>query len=251
MKKQQRQQAIIDLLKQNDSVRVSTISQKFKIVPMTVRRDLSELEKKGILIRTHGGAVLKSKQTYDTSTTIYKRLKVNTKIKRQIAQKALTQLKANDHIFIATGSTIELFAEAIGDDIPLTVVTNSINVVLRLSQKKNIKIYLLGGELREKYMSMTGPIAIEILKYCPIDKAFIGINAIDAQGHIYTSSVVETQLLEYLSTTIPSLYVLADASKLDKIDFVKVHLQSPYTLITNTIPVSLKANYLEHGINII
>ena len=140
MKKQQRQQAIIDLLKQNDSVRVSTISQKFKIVPMTVRRDLSELEKKGILIRTHGGAVLKSKQTYDTSTTIYKRLKVNTKIKRQIAQKALTQLKANDHIFIATGSTIELFAEAIGDDIPLTVVTNSINVVLRLSQKKNIKI---------------------------------------------------------------------------------------------------------------
>ena len=90
MKKQQRQQAIIQLLKQNDSVRVSTMSQKFHIVPMTIRRDLAELEKKGILIRTHGGAILKSKQTYDTSTTIYKRLKVNTEIKCQIAKKALT-----------------------------------------------------------------------------------------------------------------------------------------------------------------
>ena len=251
MKKQQRQQAIIQLLKQNDSVRVSTMSQKFHIVPMTIRRDLAELEKKGILIRTHGGAILKSKQTYDTSTTIYKRLKVNTEIKCQIAKKALTQLNANDHIFIASGSTIELFAEEIPNNIPLEVVTNSINVVLRLSQKKNIKIYLVGGELREKSMSMTGPIAINVLKQLQLNKAFIGINAIDAQGHIYTSSVVETQLLEYLSTSIHPLYVLADASKLDKIDFIKVDLHSPYTLITDSIPVALKANYLEHGIHVL
>lgn len=251
MKKEERQNAIIQLLTQNDIVRVSTISKKFNITLMTARRDLSELEKKNVLIRTHGGAILKEKQIYDTSTSVYKRLKLHSENKQAIAKKAILQIKPNDHLFIGSGSTIELFTEEIPENIPLIVVTNSINVVLRLSHKKNIKIYTVGGELRKKSMTMTGPPAIDDLKRFQLNKAFIGINSIDSHGKIYTSTVVENQLLEYISTSIPQVYVLADVFKLNRKDLINVNFRFNYTLITDKIPIQLKKNYLEYGITIL
>lgn len=172
MTKQERQKAILALLQDKGELHVHTICRSFHIVAMTARRDLMELEQKGALIRTHGGAIAKEKKTFDAQTPFAKRRKLHTKQKQEIARIAKGFLKEHDRIFLASGSTMDIFASALLHNLPLTIVTDAVNVAYELYQDSRLTIFMLGGELRSNSLTLTGPIAQANLKQFQLSKAF-------------------------------------------------------------------------------
>lgn len=251
MKKQERQAAILSLLQEKGEVHTAMICRTFDIVEMTVRRDFMEMEARGEIIRTHGGAIAIEKKTSDAQTPLMKRLKTNTESKHRIAICAKSFVQPNDAIFIASGSTIDIFAQTLFHSMPLTIVTGAINVAFHLYQDSRLQIYMLGGELRSNALTLTGTIAESNLQRFRLKKAFISVNAIDEKGNLYTSSVVESPLLKELFKRVETVYVLADATKLGKKDLVAIEHPKRYTLITDrTADVTLIQQYQTYGIDV-
>lgn len=251
MTKQERQKAILALLQEKGELHVQTICRNFHIVAMTARRDLMELEQMGVLIRTHGGAIAKEKKTFDAQTPFAKRRKLHTKQKQQIARIAKSFLKEHDRIFLASGSTMDIFASSLMRALPLTIVTDAVNVAYDLYQDTRLSIYMLGGELRRNSLTLTGPIAQANLRQFQLTKAFLSVNAIDEKGNLYTDSVVESGLLETLFSIVEEVYVLCDSSKLNTRDFIAISHEQSYTLITDSeADQSILEAYRQRGIRI-
>ena len=252
MTKQERQKAILALLQEKGELHVQTICRSFHIVAMTARRDLMELEQMGALIRTHGGAIAKEKKTFDAQTPFAKRRKLHTEKKRQLAHIARGFLKEHDRIFLASGSTMDMFASALLHYLPLTVVTDAVNVAYELYQDSRLTIFMLGGELRSNSLTLTGPIAQTNLKQFQLSKAFLSMNAIDEKGNLYTDSVVESGLLETLFSIVEEVYVLCDSSKLNSRDFISISHELSYTLITDQdADENLLEAYRQCGIRVV
>ncbi len=252
MNKATRQQEILNLLISKERIEITELCDRFHIVPMTARRDLKELEEQGKLIRTHGGAALPPEKE-DVNLPFFQRTKINTAQKLAIAAKARTFLKAGQHIFLASGTTVHAFAQSLKESIPLTVITDAVNISYELSAFSNIHLLSVGGELRPNSLTLTGKIAEENLSHFQMDAAFIGINGIDRDGNIYVSSIVESSILNVLFDRVPDIYILADASKLDQKDFVHVGtLDSRHTLITTKeIPEICLETYQSLGAQVI
>lgn len=252
MNKATRQQEILNLLISKERIEITELCDRFHIVPMTARRDLKELEEQGKLIRTHGGAALPPEKE-DVNLPFFQRTKINSAQKLAIAAKARSFLKAGQHIFLASGTTVHAFAQSLKESIPLTVITDAVNISYELSAFSNIHLLSVGGELRPNSLTLTGKIAEENLSHFQMDAAFIGINGIDRDGNIYVSSIVESSILNVLFDRVPDIYILADASKLDQKDFVHVGtLDSRHTLITTKeIPEICLETYQSLGAQVI
>ena len=252
MNKATRQQEILNLLISKERIEITELCDRFHIVPMTARRDLKELEEQGKLIRTHGGAALPPEKE-DVNLPFFQRTKINTAQKLAIAAKARTFLKAGQHIFLASGTTVHAFAQSLKESIPLTVITDAVNISYELSAFSNIHLLSVGGELRPNSLTLTGKIAEDNLSHFQMHAAFIGINGIDRDGNIYVSSIVESSILNVLFDRVPDIYILADASKLDQKDFVHVGtLDSRHTLITTKeIPEICLETYQSLGAQVI
>lgn len=252
MNKTERHQKILNLLISKERIEINELCEMFHIVPMTARRDLKELEEQGKLIRTHGGAALPPEKE-DVNLPFFQRTKINSAQKLAIAAKARSFLKAGQHIFLASGTTVHAFAQSLKESIPLTVITDAVNISYELSAFSNIHLLSVGGELRPNSLTLTGKIAEENLSHFQMDAAFIGINGIDRDGNIYVSSIVESSILNVLFDRVPDIYILADASKLDQKDFVHVGtLDSRHTLITTKeIPGICLETYQSLGAQVI
>ena len=252
MNKTERHQEILNLLISKERIEINELCEMFHIVPMTARRDLKELEEQGKLIRTHGGAALPPEKE-DVNLPFFQRTKINTAQKLAIAAKARTFLKAGQHIFLASGTTVHAFAQSLNDTLPLTVITDAVNIAYELSTFPNIQLLSVGGELRPNSLTLTGKMAEENLSNFQMEAAFIGINGIDRDGNIYVSSIVESSILNVLFDRVPDIYILADASKLDQKDFVHVGtLDSRHTLITTKeIPEICLETYQSLGAQVI
>lgn len=252
MNKTERHQEILNLLISKERIEINELCEMFHIVPMTARRDLKELEEQGKLIRTHGGAALPPEKE-DVNLPFFQRTKINSAQKLAIAAKACSFLKAGQHIFLASGTTVHAFAQSLNDTLPLTVITDAVNISYELSAFSNIHLLSVGGELRPNSLTLTGKIAEENLSHFQMDAAFIGINGIDRDGNIYVSSIVESSILNVLFDRVPDIYILADASKLDQKDFVHVGtLDSRHTLITTKeIPEICLETYQSLGAQVI
>ncbi|WP_274955077.1 DeoR/GlpR family DNA-binding transcription regulator, partial [Anaerostipes butyraticus] len=189
----------------------------------------------------------------DVNLPFFQRTKINTAQKLAIAAKACSFLKAGQHIFLASGTTVHAFAQSLKESIPLTVITDAVNISYELSAFSNIHLLSVGGELRPNSLTLTGKIAEENLSHFQMDAAFIGINGIDRDGNIYVSSIVESSILNVLFDRVPDIYILADASKLDQKDFVHVGtLDSRHTLITTKeIPEICLETYQSLGAQVI
>lgn len=252
MNKTERHQEILNLLISKERIEINELCEMFHIVPMTARRDLKELEEQGKLIRTHGGAALPPEKE-DVNLPFFQRTKINSAQKLAIAAKACSFLKAGQHIFLASGTTVHAFAQSLKESIPLTVITDAVNISYELSAFSNIHLLSVGGELRPNSLTLTGKIAEENLSHFQMDAAFIGINGIDRDGNIYVSSIVESSILNVLFDRVPDIYILADASKLGQKDFVHVGtLDSRHTLITTKeIPEICLETYQSLGAQVI
>ena len=145
MTAEQRKQKISELLKENDTVKVTELSSLFGVSEVTVRAYLEDMEKKGLLSRVHGGAVSSYKPYY--SMNLNQRLETNQKEKVEIAEKIAAFIEPNDTIMLNAGTTTLLAFRKFPTDYNLNIVTNSISIALEASSNPNYNVILLGGSV--------------------------------------------------------------------------------------------------------
>lgn len=208
-----RQKELLEHLGGTGTGSIEELCQKFEVSEMTIRRDLSELQEKGLLIRTHGGAKLTESTFFEISFSAKNSQFMQEKM--QIAEIASTLIKPNDRIVIDSGTTAGQLTRHIGDK-KLTVITNALNVATDLIDFANIDLLLCGGSLRRGIVASIGPLTVTSFNSFRCDRLFMGVDGIDANGSLTVPDMQEAMVKQAMMKMADEIYVLADHSKLGR-----------------------------------
>lgn len=218
MTKEQRFSEIIRMLNQSGIIRNSEIIEKLKVSDMTVRRDLTELENMGYLVKVHGGARGKNVYNYKELSHDDKHT-INSEAKDVIAHKALNLIEEGDTIFLGPGTTTEKLASLINNKV-IRIVTNCLPIFQLLLPKvsSTFKVYLVAGEYREVTKCFFGDLSNIVLSKLHYSKIFFSANGVKGD-EIMTSTFEETYTQKIAINNSEKKYLLLDSSKIGKEDF--------------------------------
>lgn len=220
MTKEERQSIILELLIQHNSILVTDLATHLNVSSVTIRKDLTDLEREKKLYRNHGKAILID--PYIDNRNVSEKEKLYVEEKRLIGMKAASLIAPKDSILIASGTTMHALARSIVPVDELTVITASMEVSNILASEKNIYIIQLGGILRHSSLSVVGKYAENILADFSCSKLFIGVDGIDLDFGITTTNMMEASLNRVMMQTAQKTIVLADSSKFGRRGFSKI-----------------------------
>tara|TARA_R110002096_G_scaffold435214_1_gene659770 strand:+ start:17454 stop:18206 length:753 start_codon:yes stop_codon:yes gene_type:complete len=245
-----RHEIILTTLEKEKHVEVLDLCNKLNVSAVTIRKDLKFLEEKGLLHRTHGGASLEN--PYINEKAVIEKEKISVEEKNGIAQAAAKLINENDSILIASGTTVQALSKFIKPKNKLTVITSSLYVVLHLIHDKNIEILQLGGYIRHSSASVIGSYAAHILSNVSCSKLFLGVDGIDFDYGLSTTSLEEAQLNQKMLVSAQKIIVLADSSKFGKKSFAKIcNLSDIHEIITDrNISLFNKQKLEEKGVKV-
>lgn len=216
----ERQQEILAIARAEGRVEVRSLADRFDVTPETIRRDLTSMERRGLLRRAHGGAI--PMERLGVEPALPDRDAVFTDEKQRIAQAALAELPEGGSIAIDAGTTTARLAALLPDTMELTVVTHSIPIAAVLATKPNLELHLLGGHVRPRTLATVGSWAQDALRSVAVDVAFMGINGISAERGLTTPDLEEARVKTALIAAARRVVVLADSSKVGREDFAHV-----------------------------
>lgn len=250
MTKEERQSIILELLIQHNSILVTDLATHLNVSSVTIRKDLTDLEREKKLYRNHGKAILID--PYIDNRNVSEKEKLFVEEKRLIGMKAASLITPKDSILIASGTTMHALARSIAPIDELTVITASMEVSNILASVKNIYIIQLGGILRHSSLSVVGKYAESILTDFSCSKLFIGVDGIDLDFGITTTNMMEASLNRVMMQTAQKTIVLADSSKFGRRGFSKIaDMEDIDHIITDSrIPPSTAARIEEMGIEL-
>ena len=191
LKKAERHERILLELKARPTVRISELAEEFGVTTETVRRDVDEMSRKGLVDRTYGGAAvtpLGSEPTYDVRERVFRDERT------RIAKYALSMIKFDEVLMVDAGSTTTEFASqiaaSISDTSPekITVITNSISVARALGASKSIRTVLCPGDYTNHDAAVSGPATLAYLRQVHANTAIIGAGGITTEGITDVSS---------------------------------------------------------------
>jgi DeoR/GlpR family transcriptional regulator of sugar metabolism len=240
---EERRFRISELLSRQRTVSASELIDILGVTAATVRRDLADLERKGLLVRSHGGAVSKSPTTnfqpsYDTLG------RTNREEKQAIAAEAARMILDGDTIFLEGSTTVSEVAPRLQHRNRLTVVTNSPLILCQLQRYPEINVMCTGGDLQRDVFYMSGVWAQRSLSEIRVDKAFLGVSGIDPGYGMSTASHAEATIKKAIIQSAKMRIALVDHSKFGKQGFAYVGpVTELTTLITDsgTTPTDLQA----------
>ena len=251
MTKEKRHSVIIDLLLKRGSVLVTDLVEKLNVSSVTIRKDLTELEKLGKLYRSHGKAILIN--PYINNRSVNDKEKISPEAKRAIGHEAARLIDRDDSIIIASGSTVHALARCIQPIHRLTVVSASLVVSEILALNENIDIIQLGGMLRHSSLSVVGQYSEQILHNFSFSKLFLGVDGIDFDYGITTTDMREAELNKKMMAAAQKTIVLADSSKFGRRGFAKIsNMEDVDVIITDPAITSQNVRAIEElGIDLI
>jgi DeoR family fructose operon transcriptional repressor len=210
---EERQQAIARLVTQRGRLSVNQLAREYDVTTETVRRDLSTLERLGLVRRVHGGVVPPSSLSLIESG-IRERDQVNTETKDRIAHAALDRLPpSGGSILLDAGSTTVRLAILLPPDRELTVVTHAVPIAARLAGQPHLDLRLLPGRVRPTTQAAVGPDTVRALADLRVDVAFLGTNGITAEHGLTTPDPDEAAVKRAIVGCGHLVVALADASK--------------------------------------
>ncbi|MXV37375.1 DeoR family transcriptional regulator [Flavobacteriaceae bacterium Ap0902] len=216
----QRQTKIIEFLEDKEFVSVKDLAEALDVSMVTIRKDLSILERNGYLYRTHGGASKKDRYAFERPVNEKQTIQVEEKA--QIAKKAATFVSENDFLVLGSGTTVNYLAKELLKMNRLTVCTPSLNVSMTLAENLLINIIQIGGELRKSSHSVIGSIAENGIRQFSSHLLFLGVDGIDLKFGISTSNAAEAKLNQVMIEQSDKVVVLADSTKINKKGFGKI-----------------------------
>lgn len=219
MFEEERKQKIIRLVQSKSRTSIQELCRLLQVSESTIRRDLTDLENKKLLKRTHGGAIDLRSVNFEPS--YYEKEDQFTGEKEAMAKKAAELIEDGDSLLIDSGTSTSCLALELSKFSNLTVVTNSIPLMQKLSGMEGIEIIATGGTLRKNTMAFTGPLSDSILDNLRVDKAFLGTNGLDIKSGLTTPNVVEAATKRKMISAANQTYIMADHSKIGRVSFAK------------------------------
>lgn len=255
MLKAERQRLILEILESNRNVTVSDLCNQFDVSEMTIRRDLSELEQQGLLRRVYGGAIRDLGRSYEPPYQL--RSIKNIEAKQAIGKKAAEMVFDGESIALDTGTTTLEIARHLSGVHNLTIITTSLNianlVVNNFVLHNDVRLILTGGIVRSGELSMIGHIPVNTLQDFHVDKAFIGIGALDLEDGLTEFSMEDALVKRALLKNARERIIVVDGSKFGVVAFTSVcPLSNVHTIITDRYaPVDTVAELKQMGIQLV
>ncbi|MBQ5648042.1 MAG: DeoR/GlpR transcriptional regulator [Alistipes sp.] len=216
----ERHKYILDKLNEYGFIRIADVADELGVTKVTVRNDVKILEGKGLLYKVHGSARLANPHIADQDLETKSHL--NRDAKQRIALRAIELIGESDSIMISAGSTTYALAEAIHNNPPqgvLNVVTPFLKVSELLCELDSVRVEQLGGRIHRKSCATLGENASLTLENIVCSKFFVGVDGVDLDFGITTSTIEEAQLSHKMMAASSKTVVLADSSKFGKRGF--------------------------------
>ncbi|WP_413377833.1 DeoR/GlpR family DNA-binding transcription regulator [Paenibacillus taichungensis] len=228
----ERYDRIVEMVNVKGSMRVSELSEHCRVTEETIRRDLDRLEQAGRLRRSHGGAVSVKEEQPEIPYRV--RETTHAEEKKRIAQAALSMIHPGDRILLDASTTAGYMAANM-PDMPLTVLTNSIQVATELSSRDKIEVISTGGQLAQRSLSFVGPLAERSLETYHVDKLFLSCKGVHLEGGgISESNELQARLKQKMVGISDQVILLADTSKFGVRAFARVTgLNAVHAVITD------------------
>lgn len=247
----ERQEYIYRQLNERKHVRLTDLSEELGISIATARRDLESLAEQGKAQRVHGGAILTQKAPPEMA--VHQREVEQAAEKCRIGAAAANLIEDGDTVFISSGTTAYEVARNLVNRQNLTVITNSLPVLVLLANNPNISVICLGGVLRHSEASYIGHLTELSLAEIRADKVIFGIRALHLEEGLTNDYLAETMIDRKILKIGREVIIVADYTKLDRISTAFVApLSAIKTLVTDAkAPAAFTEGLREHGIRVI
>ncbi|MCH3964939.1 MAG: DeoR/GlpR family DNA-binding transcription regulator [Clostridium sp.] len=203
-----RHKKLLKIVTDNKCIEVSRLSELLNVSQVTIRKDLSILEEKGLLHRKHGYAVINS------SDDINSRLAVNYDTKKKIAELASELVSDGETVMIESGSCCALLAEELAyNKKDITIITNSVFIASHVREAPLARIILLGGEYQMESQVLVGPLAREGVKNFFVDKLFVGTDGYNPKVGFTGKDLMRTETVKTMAQNVDKVVVLTESSK--------------------------------------
>ncbi|WP_462159598.1 transcriptional repressor AgaR [Pseudoalteromonas sp. GB56] len=210
----ERRQKIVLMTEEKGKVSVKDLAKTFDISEVSIRHDLNELGKRGLVIRSRGGAVACDKIAKELS--VKDKHNENYEIKVQLAKAVANLIEDGDSLIIDSGTTTEEVAKALTGKKELTVMTNGLNIGHVLADIEDADVFMLGGKLRKKSQSFYSSEAEQTLSKYNFKKVILGVDGIDTDAGITTHYEPEAMLNRSMCTRADQVIVVTDSTKFGK-----------------------------------
>ncbi|MGV8146424.1 MAG: DeoR/GlpR family DNA-binding transcription regulator [Alkaliphilus sp.] len=247
---EERRNEILRLLSETGKVKTIELAELFGVSEPTIRRDISDLNKQELLIRTHGGALTAESNRGEPSFS--EKVDKYAEEKTQIGKTAAAFITDGKTILLDAGTTTLQVAKHINAK-NVTVITNSLDIAYELENKPEVEVILLGGTIRWNTRAMVGPITEVTMKRFRVDMLFVGTNAISIEGGITTPNLIESQTKKTMIDIARRTFVVTDHTKFDRVEFCQIaSIKSIAGVITDhKIPQEIIEKYEDADIEII
>ncbi len=208
----QRRRRIRELLQERRAVRVSSLSEDLRVSEMTIRRDLERLEAEGVLLRTHGGAVLRRRMVEEA--LYLDNVTANAEQKRRIAQSAAALIQPGETVFLSAGTTTAQVLRHVDPSLEARIITHNAGALAE-SQGLSLEVILVGGHYRPRSNSVDGPLGVEQIGRFHASLMLLGVDGLDLEEGLTTPTVgIASMERAMLDQTRGEVVVLADRSKI-------------------------------------
>ena len=248
----ERRALILRLLEQKQEVQVTELSRDLGISEVTIRKDLTILQSRHLLLRTRGGAMRKPVENLNEDTTIDRKRMFNFKEKERIGLEAVKLIKDGDFIMLDSGTTTMEIAKNLGRFQHLRILTNAMNIATELMNYKRFDVVLLGGNVRVNSLSVVGPLALSVLRNFRGYKLFLGVDSFSLDNGVSTPNMEEALLNQQMIQQADKVIAVFDSSKFNKRSFVHIaDTKELDCIITDrAIPNGLAAKLRASGIEL-
>jgi DeoR family transcriptional regulator of aga operon len=230
---EERRQHVLSQIQRDGRVLVSELSEALGISRITIRKDLDNLESRGLVKRTHGGA-LATQYLSLLDPPVDKKHRQQWQEKQRIAEAAARLVQEGECILLDSGTTTTAVAHALRRFDKLTVITNGVNIATDLAGT-DFEIILLGGPMRKNALSIVGPSAEDMLREIRADILFLGVDGFDPAVGITTPNVLEARVNRAMVQASRRVVAVCDSTKFSRRSLARtVSPSAIHTLITDT-----------------
>jgi DeoR/GlpR family transcriptional regulator of sugar metabolism len=230
MMAEERRTQILQIVRSAGRVRVNGLARRFNTSAVTIRSDLNELHQRGLVLRSHGGAVLPD--TILRESPVHERLKAHSDEKRRIGAMAATLINNGDTIILDSGTTTLEIARQIKKKPGLQVITNGVNIAAELLDARDVQVFIVGGTVRGESASVSGHFTEEMFEQFSADKLFLSGAGCDLDFGISGANLEETMVNRAMIRIAREIILVADASKFSKRSMSRI---APFSQVDTVI----------------
>jgi DeoR family transcriptional regulator of aga operon len=211
---EERRTQILQMVRSEGHVRVNELATLFNTSAVTIRNDLNELHQRGLVQRSHGGAVLLDSILRESP--VRDRLKAHSEEKRRIGAMAATLINNDETIILDSGTTTLEIARQIKNKRGLQIITNGVNIAAELLDARGVQTFIVGGTVRGESASIVGRTTEDILDQFSADRLFLSGAGCDPDFGVSGANLEETVVNRAMLRIAREIILVADASKFSK-----------------------------------